>query len=163
MDSLRDRVVARFKTADVQDDLKRLLDQSSGMSGAELAEALRGLAQKAERAPAPAAAPAAVTKKHPLNVGDLLECSWGYDQTNLDYYVVTKLLGVAMVEIREVATKIVGDSMTSNKVMPDPSRVVGAPLRKKVQPNGAVRITSFSSAYPWDGKPGWATKSEFGH
>jgi hypothetical protein len=143
-------------------ELRKLLNMAEGAnpSRMELAEALRSLAERVEKEPSPAAAPSV---KHALKVGDILECSWGYDQTNLDYYLVTKLLGVAMVEIREIGKKSVGEDMTTNKVMPDPAHVIGAPLRKKVGPSGAVRLTSYSSAYPWDKKPGWETKSEFGH
>src|SRR6478736_6785039 len=38
-------------------------------------------------------------KPHGLKVGDVLRASWGYDQTNIDYYEVVKLIGKSMVDI----------------------------------------------------------------
>lgn len=142
-------------------ELRKLLNMAEGAnpSRLELAEALRSLAERVEKEPAPAA----IGPKHSLKVGDILVSSWGYDQTNIDYYLVTKLLGSAMVEIREIGKKYVDSETTQDKVMPDVGHITGAPMRKKVGPQGAVRLTSYSSAYPWDGKPDWQTNSAFGH
>lgn len=58
---------------------------------------------------------------NPAKVGDILEASWGYDQTNVDYYQVTAVLG-KMVEIREIGAKHVEGSYQSHgmadRVMP---------------------------------------------
>jgi hypothetical protein len=40
--------------------------------------------------------------KNPAKVGDVLCASWGYDQTNIDFYQVTAVKG-KMVEVKEVA------------------------------------------------------------
>ena len=32
-------------------------------------------------------------KPHTLKVGDVLYCSWGYDQTNVDYFKVSEVIG----------------------------------------------------------------------
>src|ERR1039458_47640 len=44
---------------------------------------------------------------HSLKIGDLLRCSWGYDQTNIDYYQVTRVVGAHTVEIREIGSATV--------------------------------------------------------
>lgn len=43
-------------------------------------------------------------KPHELKVGDVLRASWGYDQTNIDYYQVLRVIGKSMVEIQEIAS-----------------------------------------------------------
>ena len=101
--------------------------------------------------------------KHEFNVGDILVSSWGYDQTNYDYYEVTKILGPQMVEIRELHKKYLGSEGTVDIVAPDPGSYDGPPLRKRVSPGHSVRITSFSSASKWDGKPDRPTNSNYGH
>lgn len=44
-------------------------------------------------------------KNHTLELGDILYSSWGYNQTNIDFYQVTKLIGKSMVEIRRLNTE----------------------------------------------------------
>ncbi len=101
--------------------------------------------------------------KHSLKVGDILTSSWGYDQTNVNFYRVTKVLG-KFVELEEVSSKMVAqDSSMSGYVVPEfrtpnePSlRHEGKTLRKLVQGTSAddmyVKIESFEFAYLWDGK-----------
>lgn len=49
-----------------------------------------------------AATKAAIRSSISVNVGDIFKSSWGYDQTNVDYYQVTKLIGSKMIEVREI-------------------------------------------------------------
>lgn len=77
--------------------------------------------------------------------------SWGYDQTNIDYYEVTKLIGKTMVEIREIGAESVSDNgpaMTGSCV-PRPGHYIGEPMRKTVSTydGQSVRIASYASAY----------------
>ncbi len=46
------------------------------------------------------------TFKNPAQVGDILVDSWGYDQTNIDFYQVTEVKG-KMVTVQEIAGKTV--------------------------------------------------------
>lgn len=39
---------------------------------------------------------------HDVKVGDIFRCSWGYDQTNIDYYQCVALIGDHMMEVREI-------------------------------------------------------------
>lgn len=66
-----------------------------------LAEKLANGEQVAE-APAGAAKPQ-VQPAHSLRVGDILEASWGYEQTNINFYQVVALKGRTMVSVRECA------------------------------------------------------------
>lgn len=102
-----------------------------------------------------------------VNVGDFLVSSWGYDQTNVDFYeVVAKTK--KMVAIREVEKKYVGPrDAPSVKVMPVPGRYTGPALKKKPKAGWrggvTVRINSYSSAHLWDGKPQYQTGWGYGH
>ena len=44
--------------------------------------------------------------KYGVQVGDIFSCTWGYDQTNVDYFQVVKLCGEQSVRVREVVPKI---------------------------------------------------------
>ncbi len=101
--------------------------------------------------------------KHEFNVGDVLYASWGYDQTNIDFYEVTKILSETMIVIRKISKDVVHEHAQSEDVMPAKGHFIGPELRKKVSPNHSVKLTSYSSAYRWDGKPKSQTAFGFGH
>lgn len=66
-----------------------------------------------------------------LEVGDVVSTCWGYDQTNVEYYKVTKLIGKTMVEIVEIGQQVRYDAMDQGECIPDPSNVIGKPQRVK--------------------------------
>lgn len=81
-----------------------------------------------------------------LEVGDVLKASWGYDQTNIDFYQVTKLIGDRMVEIREIGQEAEGTDFMQGKCVPVLGRFIGKPMRKRAE-DGSVRIASYSWAH----------------
>jgi len=129
----------------------------------ELRKATRRAEQKAK-----------IAEGHKLVVGDILVSSWGYDQTNIDYYQVTDLIGKTMVEVRQIRAEVVGTSGYYDKLMPikdsfNTPRFEGdtwrcETLRKKVSPGGSsISISSYASAYKWDGRAEEQTALGFGH
>jgi len=77
-----------------------------------------------------------------LKVGDVLVASWGWEQTNYDYYQVTRLVGARSVEIRELSQDRQADaglSMTGNCV-PVRDQFVSEPIIKRVDENGRVKV-----------------------
>ena len=55
-----------------------------------------------------------------VEIGHILSASWGYDQTNIDYYKVIRKTAT-MVELRAIGQKYVeASSSMSEYVMPDP-------------------------------------------
>lgn len=98
-----------------------------------------------------------------LNVGDVLVCSWGYEQTNIDFYEVTAKPGAHFVEIRQIAQRTASESGPSERVVPAPGEYVGEPMRKKASATNSVRIASYASAYKWDGTPKHQTAGGWGH
>ena len=54
-----------------------------------------------------------------LKVGDVLRDSWGYDQTQVDYYQVSALVGPRTVKVRQMsATSVEATSGMSDRVVP---------------------------------------------
>ena len=66
---------------------------------------------------------------HGVKVGDVFVESWGYDQTNVDFYQVTKTTK-KMVEIKPIAGKTVGDGH-STRVVPDVGNFIGGYIAEK--------------------------------
>lgn len=67
-----------------------------------------------------------------LEVNDVVVASWGYEQTNVDYYLVTKLIGQKSVQLVEIgATSVVTGDM-QGRCIPDPKVKKGEPFTKKV-------------------------------
>jgi hypothetical protein len=99
---------------------------------------------------------------HDLEEGDILYSSWGYDQTNVDFYEVVKVLAKSVV-IRKIAQKVAKSHQTADYVVPVPGRFEGPAMTKRVSPRGGVKIKSYAYASPWDGKPKYQTGWGFGH
>ena len=51
--------------------------------------------------------------KHPLQIGSILYTSWGYEQTNIDFYQVIELIGTSTVVLREIAQEKIWLAMDS--------------------------------------------------
>ena len=68
------------------------------------------------------------TASNPFAVGDVLKYSWGYDQTNTDFYqVVAKT--AKTITIREIG----GTWASYTQVSPDKDRFIGPPMVKRIQ------------------------------
>lgn len=91
-----------------------------------------------------------------LNVDDILVSSWGYDQTNIDFYQVVAVSPTRRsINIRPIAREIIeysGQAM-SGKVIPLRNDFTGNASAHRVTPGNRIRLSSFSGARPWEGKP----------
>jgi len=92
--------------------------------------------------------------KTSLQVGDVLYSSWGYDQTNIDWYQVVEVKpsGKSVV-IRRIAGDTIENGFMSGYTTPCPDHFVGEEQLKRVQVGDTLTITSYASAWKWDGKP----------
>ncbi len=93
--------------------------------------------------------------KHDLKVGDILYSSWGYDQTNIDFYQVIKTTGKSVL-IQEIKSDMIDTTgYDSGKVVPVKDSFVEKEkaMMKRVQKGNYIRIASFALASPWDGQP----------
>jgi hypothetical protein len=101
-------------------------------------------------------------------VGDIFYSSWGYDQTNVDFYQVIKRTATT-VTVAEIRSKIVGgQGGPSEKVMPmvgsfDARGKKGRKKLKEYDGTPYVQMSSYEHAYLWDGKPQSQTGGAYGH
>lgn len=109
-----------------------------------------------------ASAVARKARQRTMQVGDILYASWGYDQTNINFYQVTKLIGKTMVEVREINRKVVGGHSYEDDLMPIKDSFRGEPMRRSARGTG-VSVSSCQWASPWDGKPKSQTALGYGH
>lgn len=133
----------RFRTAERRDQWRDELIQ------AYQARAERMAKRKAERQ----------NFEHNVKVGDIFYTSWGYEQTNIDFYQVIEVKG-KFATIRQIAGEVTDyhSSMSGEKVAtPGAFLERSEPIRKMILRgyNGEpyMKISSFEHASPWDGKP----------
>lgn len=116
--------------------------------------------------------------KYGVKVGDLFECTWGWEQTNVDFFQVVELVGECSVRVREVYLEIVADEavgpMSANRTYELTNELL-APVPRSVfiedQERGdikrlrpgydsdpeeakkhcAFKVSSFASAYKCNG------------
>ena len=92
--------------------------------------------------------------------GTIFKSSWGYDQTNIDFYQVVKT-SAKSVWLVKVGQEISEDKgWYGEEVIPAPAYEVGKTFVRRPQFYGEdawVNITSFSCASVWNGKPALQT------
>lgn len=89
----------------------------------------------------------ALAKPHGLKVGDVLYASWGYDQTNIDFYQVVEVVSGRSVKIRAICSEASQEvGFMTNYVVPVVDGFKGEPMLKRVDENDRVRIASYASA-----------------
>lgn len=76
-----------------------------------------------------------------LAVDDVLRSTWGYEQTNVDYYQVTRLVGRTMVELRQISRISKNSGGYQGECVPAPGAFIGDVIRRRVDVDG-VRIAS---------------------
>jgi hypothetical protein len=116
-------------------------------------------------------------RKTPL-VGDILSASWGYDQTNVDFYQIVSVTKTGA-RLRKVTSTIVEVGSGSDRVVPVKDSFesrsnassyevpftaeMGAFRRVDPARDGySVRISDSTSAYLWKGGATWQTGNGFG-
>lgn len=86
--------------------------------------------------------------------GTILYSSWGYDQTNIDFYKVLSRKGMA-VELVQIGSKVesYNDLHMSGRKVADESVIKGEVMKKRINKFGGITINSFASCSKWDGRP----------
>jgi hypothetical protein len=97
---------------------------------------------------------ALASSKTMIAEGAIFYSSWGYEQTNIDFYQV---VGVTekTVKVRAIEADRTYSSQTmTGEATPKKDCFIGDVFTRKLKHDGTVfRINSFSHAYIWDGKP----------
>jgi hypothetical protein len=111
----------------------------------------RGKAYKAERK---AAKKAVSESPNPAKVGDILCSSWGYDQTNVDWYQVVETKGKNTVVVRRIAANSTttgwerGDCSPVKDRFLDPERHPSQTCRVNKNKDGySIKVRDFAWAY----------------
>ena len=93
------------------------------------------------------------TLEKTLKEGDILVSSWGYDQTNIDYYkIVRKSAG--SVWIQKLKKQYLEQTGWAHyKVVPTDEFATEKQLMRRYKTGEWVSVDSCSSARLWDGKP----------
>jgi len=112
------------------------------------AHAKRQAERRAEKA-------AARAKGHGCEVGHIFYSSWGYEQTNIDWYEVIALVGKSSVKVRKISAVIDHDMHDQGSCSPRAGAFVGPEMVKRIDRDGSVsfKVASYAHAFLWDGKP----------
>lgn len=92
-------------------------------------------------------------QNHGLSIGDILVSSWGYDQTNIDFYQVVGFSGKITIELRPIERNVIAvTEYMSGTVMPRRDAFISSPFKGRFS-HGAVTVGYHQFARPWNGKP----------
>ena len=96
--------------------------------------------------------------KTSCKIGDIFVCSWGYEQTNVDYYKLVELRGNVGTFIEIGQTKVAGsDGVDSCDVMPDPCNEIGEKFKKTIQLGERFSLSSFEYCKLWNGEKNYCS------
>jgi|SRR3569832_224332 len=93
---------------------------------------------------------------HSVQVGDIYRTSWGYDQTNVEFFEVTEVKGKYAV-LREIESASEDGGVGSEKCVPQSGAFLsprykgddrGAPIRRLIQERH-IKIDNVRTAWPW--------------
>lgn len=99
-----------------------------------------------------------------LEIGAILYTSWGYDQTNVDFYQVVDKPSEHYVVIRPVSQSTVRSNGSMDYVVPVEGSFTDNGKRVKADANNSVRISDGRGrASEWNGEPKYQTAWGFGH
>lgn len=107
-----------------------------------------------------------------LKIGDILYSSWGYEQTNVNFYQVIETSGERTVKVREIASEKVSDNGPTTHVIARKDVFLsprgewddtGKVMTRRVADGNKVTISECQSGWLWDGKPQYETGLGWGH
>lgn len=86
-----------------------------------------------------------------LKIGDIFDSSWGYDQTNIDFYMLVGLKGKKATFV-QIGSKQAKESnhWGVSYVVANPDSIVGEPFTKIIN-DETINLTSYSHMRKWDG------------
>lgn len=89
---------------------------------------------------------------HSLKVGDVVYTSWGYDQTNVDFFQVVGTPSAAYVEIRPIKAKSISgsDGFMSCRLVPSLNEFCGEPFKKMAKGTKVIKADRSYDASIYD-------------
>jgi hypothetical protein len=88
-----------------------------------------------------------MNKNESFKVGDVLVSSWGWEQTNVQFYQVVALVGKCSVALRELDQEKVETGFMSGTTKPIPDQFISDNIEKKrVSSHGYIKFESYKFA-----------------
>ena len=97
-----------------------------------------------------------------VKVGDIFYSSWGYDQTNINFYLVLAKNNKKLTLI-ETGKDVTSEHEGYEYVTPNNQRWKGDEFTKMINSVGGLTMNTYEYAYLWDGKPKHQTAFGYGH
>ena len=97
-----------------------------------------------------------------IKVGDIFDTSWGYDQTNVEFYQVVAKKG-QMIEVVDIGQVTVESNQNEDFVAPNPDHVIGKIMTKRINQYGGFKAHDCANASPYSGQPRYQTAWGYGH
>lgn len=97
-----------------------------------------------------------VKYQHSCQAGDIYRTSWGYDQTNVEFFQVVEVKGKYAI-LREIASHAEDGSMGTEKCVAQSEAFLtpryegderGQPIRRLIQ-DGRIKIDNVRTGWPW--------------
>lgn len=125
---------------------------------AQAIEALKKQADNREANKAARSAKKAAVTNEGIEIGTIYYSSWGYEQTNIDFYQVTGKSGSKTLFFRPIAQTREYDRDDCGSCMPCPNEFTGEEFKKMINDERWINLTSYSGMCPWDGtSKGWSS------
>lgn len=87
-----------------------------------------------------------------LKVGDILVSSWGYDQTNIDFYKVVKK-SESSVWLQKLGKNYLEQTGWAHYTVVPTREKLEIPFARRYKSGDYVSINRHKGAFLWDGKP----------
>lgn len=81
-----------------------------------------------------------------VKIGDVFGTSWGYDQTNREFYQVVGLPSAKTVELREIAQDVTETGFMAGKTKPIKDKFIGEAFTKRIGEGNSIRFASYNVA-----------------
>ena len=86
-----------------------------------------------------------------LQAGDIIYDSWGYEQTNVDFYKIIEIKG-RTATIQELGQDKKYTSSMSGETTPS-EKTISEPIKKRICTDNSIKINESVRLSKWDGKP----------
>ena len=97
-----------------------------------------------------------------IKVGDIFDTSWGYDQTNVEFFKVVAKKG-QMIEVVEIGQVTMESKQNMDFVAPNPDHIIGKIMTKRINQYGGFKAHDCANASPYGGQPRYQTAWGYGH
>ena len=79
---------------------------------------------------------------HSVKVGDLFRTSWGYEQTNVEFFECVEVKG-AFVVVRQIGAESTETAWMQGTCSPKAGQFIGEPIRKKVLEGNSLKMSDW--------------------